>query len=157
MAAADVRDMLDLPAEGQQQPRPQKKQKAVEKRPEGITRELFALLGERAPPIAINENRYKGRPKWMTKLRVRPWQISPFTNDARSDGLVLRHWQRQPEPTKAPALEGPDMETDEKKETEEETPKPPEQEYPFAKYNVKARLAHRYSDEEYNRHLKSND
>lgn len=33
MAAADVRDMLDLPAEGQQQPRPNKKQKAVEKRP----------------------------------------------------------------------------------------------------------------------------
>lgn len=90
MAAADVRDMLDLPQEGQQQPRPHKKQKAVEKRPgtcgvafvqertrskrrlEGITRELYALLGERAPPIAINENRYKGRPKWMSKLRVRP-------------------------------------------------------------------------------------
>lgn len=71
MAAADVRDMLDLPAEGQ--PRPQKKQKVAEKRPEGITRELYALLGERAPPIAINENRYKGRPKWMSKLRVRPW------------------------------------------------------------------------------------
>lgn len=32
MAAADVRDMLDLPAEGQQ-PRPHKKQKVVEKRP----------------------------------------------------------------------------------------------------------------------------
>lgn len=31
MAAADVRDMLDLPAEGQ--PRPAKKQKVVEKRP----------------------------------------------------------------------------------------------------------------------------
>lgn len=31
MAAADVRDMLDLPAEGQ--PRPHKKQKVVEKRP----------------------------------------------------------------------------------------------------------------------------
>lgn len=30
-AAADVRDMLDLPAEGQ--PRPHKKQKVVEKRP----------------------------------------------------------------------------------------------------------------------------
>lgn len=42
---------------------------------EGITRELFALLGERAPPIAINENRYKGRPKWMSKLRVRPWCV----------------------------------------------------------------------------------
>ena len=42
---------------------------------EGITRELYALLGERAPPIAINENRYKGRPKWMSKLRVRPWCV----------------------------------------------------------------------------------
>lgn len=31
MAAADVRDMLDLPADGQ--PRPAKKQKVVEKRP----------------------------------------------------------------------------------------------------------------------------
>jgi hypothetical protein len=31
MAAADVRDMLDLPADGQ--PRPTKKQKVVEKRP----------------------------------------------------------------------------------------------------------------------------
>lgn len=40
---------------------------------EGITRELYALLGERAPPIAINENRYKGRPKWTSKKRVQPW------------------------------------------------------------------------------------
>jgi hypothetical protein len=40
---------------------------------EGITRELYALLGERAPPIAINENKYKGRPKFMNKLRVRKW------------------------------------------------------------------------------------
>lgn len=31
MAAADVRDMLDLPADGQ--PRPTKKQKVAEKRP----------------------------------------------------------------------------------------------------------------------------
>ncbi|KAI9930894.1 hypothetical protein ASPWEDRAFT_167150 [Aspergillus wentii DTO 134E9] len=154
MAAADVRDMLDLPAEGQQ-PRPHKKQKVVEKRPEGITRELYALLGERAPPIAINENRYKGRPKWMSKLRVRPWQMSPFTNDARPDGLVLRHWQRQNEPSKLPALEGPEMDVDEK--NEEGAPKPPEQEYSFAKYNIKAKVPKRYTDEEYNRHLKSDD
>jgi hypothetical protein len=40
---------------------------------EGITRELFALLGERAPPIAVNENRYKGRPKWLTKARAKSW------------------------------------------------------------------------------------
>ncbi|KAI5291642.1 swr complex subunit [Ascosphaera aggregata] len=79
-AAKDVRDMLDLPVDSGAQ-RPAKKQKAVEKRPaklgytEGITRELFALLGERAPPIAINENKYKGRRKWMSKLKVRPWYV----------------------------------------------------------------------------------
>ncbi|KAH3061959.1 swr complex subunit [Aspergillus fumigatus] len=154
MAAADVRDMLDLPAEGQ--PRPHKKQKVVEKRPEGITRELYALLGERAPPIAINENRYKGRPKWMSKLRVRPWQMTPFTNNARSDGLVLRHWQRQSESAKAPALEGAsEMEVDQVKAGGGAAT--PEKEYPFAKYNVKPRVPRRYTDEEYNRHLKSDD
>ncbi|KAG2420721.1 hypothetical protein HFD88_000335 [Aspergillus terreus] len=154
MAAADVRDMLDLPAEGQ--PRPHKKQKVVEKRPEGITRELYALLGERAPPIAINENRYKGRPKWMSKLRVRPWRMTPFTNSARSDDLVLHHWQRQPEPAK-PALEGSEMEVDDQQKPEEDASKPLEQEYMFAKYNIKARVPNRYTDDEYNRHLKSDD
>ncbi|KAJ5193998.1 hypothetical protein N7491_001332 [Penicillium cf. griseofulvum] len=162
MAAADVRDMLDLPAEGQ--PRPHKKQKVVEKRPEGITRELYALLGERAPPIAINENKYKGRPKWMNKLRVRPWSMAPFTNNARSDGLVLNHWQRKhesarpPVPAPAPAPEESQMEVDQpKEEGTEDVSKLPEQEYAFAKYNVKPRLPHRYTDDEYNRHLKSDD
>ncbi|CAI7610637.1 unnamed protein product [Penicillium discolor] len=162
MAAADVRDMLDLPAEGQ--PRPHKKQKVVEKRPEGITRELYALLGERAPPIAINENKYKGRPKWMNKLRVRPWSMAPFTNNARSDGLVLNHWQRKHESARppvsapAPAPAESQMEVDKPKEEEkEDVPKLPEQEYAFAKYNVKPRLPRRYTDDEYNRHLTSDD
>ncbi|KAI9368060.1 hypothetical protein BJX61DRAFT_546890 [Aspergillus egyptiacus] len=153
MAAADVRDMLDLPAEGQ--PRPHKKQKVVEKRPEGITRELFALLGERAPPIAINENRYKGRPKWTSKARVCPWRMTPFTNGARSDGLVLRHWQRQEEPANVPASQ--DLEADKSQNEEKAEPKPAEQEYPFVKYNIKARVPNRYTTEEYNRHLKSED
>lgn len=83
----------------------------------------------------------------------------PFTNGARSDDLILRHWQRQQEPAKAPALEEPEMEMDEKKEQEgdEEAPKPSEQEYPFAKYNIKARVPIRYSDEDYNRHLKNDE
>ncbi|KAL5050362.1 SWR1-complex protein 4 [Aspergillus fruticulosus] len=152
MAAADVRDMLDLPAEGQ--PRPHKKQKVVEKRPEGITRELFALLGERAPPIAINENRYKGRPKWQTKARVRPWRMTPFTNSARSDDLVLRHWQREPESTNAPAIEDTKAEGETKEQGEQ---KPADQEYPFAKYNIKLKLPNRYTTDEYNRHLRSEE
>ncbi|KAJ5339713.1 hypothetical protein N7452_006441 [Penicillium brevicompactum] len=159
-SAGDVRDMLDLPAEGQ--PRPHKKQKVVEKRPEGITRELYALLGERAPPIAINENKYKGRPKWMNKLRVRPWSMAPFTNSARSDGLVLNHWQRKHEsarpPVAAPALEESHMDVDQpKEEGKDEAPKPTEQDYAFAKYNVKPRLPRRYTDEEYARSLKNDD
>ncbi|KAL5000750.1 SWR1-complex protein 4 [Aspergillus recurvatus] len=144
MAAADVRDMLDLPAEGQ--PRPHKKQKVVEKRPEGITRELFALLGERAPPIAINENRYKGRPKWQTKARVRPC--------ARSDDLVLRHWQREPESTNAPAVEDTKAEGETKEQGEQ---KPTDQKYPFAKYDIKLKLPNRYTTDEYNRHLRSEE
>ena len=41
MAAADVRDMLDLPAEGQ--PRPLKKQKVAERRP-GLSRMQAVLI-----------------------------------------------------------------------------------------------------------------
>ncbi|KAL2801453.1 hypothetical protein BJX66DRAFT_12387 [Aspergillus keveii] len=149
MAAADVRDMLNLPAEGQ--PRPHKKQKVVEKRPEGITRELFALLGERAPPIAVNENRYKGRPKWLTKARAKSWRMTPFTNGARSDDLVLSHWKREPTPEDSMPTEG-----DQAKE-EQVTTKPAEQEYGFARFNIKARVPDRYTTDEYNRHLKSDE
>ena len=51
------------------------------------------------------------------------------------------------------------METDEKKEPEdvEGVPKPPEQEYSFAKFNIKPKVPRRYSDDEYNRHLKNDD
>lgn len=92
MAAADIRDMLDLPQDSQ--PRPAKKQKVAEpRRPgrpsavlsffygsltihiEGYNRELYALLGDKAPPIALTENKYKGRKKWASKLKVRPWCV----------------------------------------------------------------------------------
>lgn len=90
MSSADVRDMLDLPYSGQ--PRPAKKHKTVEKRPgedhlcdmqrkyaepliEGINRELYALLGERAPPVAITEHiRLKEKPKWSHKV-IQPWCV----------------------------------------------------------------------------------
>ncbi|KAJ5232328.1 hypothetical protein N7468_005284 [Penicillium chermesinum] len=155
-AAADVRDMLDLPAEGQ--PRPHKKQKVVEKRPEGITRELYALLGERAPPIALNENKYKGRPRWMNKLRVRPWRMTPFTNNARDDGLVLYHWQRKHESTRPPISDGAQMDTNESSaENRDDSVKPLDQVYPFAKYNIQIRMPKRYTDDEYTKLLQSKD
>ncbi|KAF5014801.1 hypothetical protein F66182_14088 [Fusarium sp. NRRL 66182] len=145
MAAADVRDMLDLPADGQ--PRPTKKQKVAEKRPEGITRELFALLGEKAPPIALNENKYKLK---KSNRRAIPWRMTEFKNEARSDGLVLRHWKK---------MEPVNRLDDAKMEVEQTTDGTQEEhgQYAFAKYNIKAQVPSRYTDEQYQRHLQSDD
>ncbi|KAL1960202.1 hypothetical protein VTO42DRAFT_8745 [Malbranchea cinnamomea] len=146
MAAADVRDMLDLPAESGQKPRPTKKQKAVVKRPAGAGRELFALLGENAPPIALNENKYKE--KFPRNIRVRSWEMAPFTNPARSDGLVLHHWRRKPGPNDLPPPDG---------DEDEDAKKNGKHEYPFAKYNVKVQCPKRYTDEQYDKLLQSDD
>lgn len=81
--------------------------------------------------------------------------MTPFTNPARTDGLVLRHWQRQQDTAKPPPPDDTAMDVDQKPEGE--APKVAEQEYPFAKYNIKPQLPRRYTDEEYNRHLKSDD
>ncbi|CRG85371.1 SWR1-complex protein 4 [Talaromyces islandicus] len=153
MAAADVRDMLDLPADGQQ-PRPHKKQKVVEKRPEGITRELFALLGEKAPPISLTENKYKLK---KSNRRALPWQMTEFKNDARQDGLVLKHWQRRMDTTNKPPPPADATAMDIDGQTKDETQQPAEQPYMFAKYNIKPQLPKRYTDEQYNRHLQSDD
>ncbi|KAH8697181.1 DNA methyltransferase 1-associated protein DMAP1 [Talaromyces proteolyticus] len=152
MAAADVRDMLDLPANGQ--PRPHKKQKVVEKRPEGITRELFALLGEKAPPISLTENKYKLK---KSNRRALPWQMTDFKNDARQDGLILRHWQRRTDATNKPPKPADAMAVDTNEQAKVETQQPAEQPYTFAKYNIKPQLPKRYTDEQYNRHLQNDD
>ncbi|KAI9787790.1 MAG: swr complex subunit [Peltula sp. TS41687] len=156
MTSADVRDMLDLPMDGHH-PRSVKKQKTVEKRPEGITRELFALLGERAPPVAITEHvRYKERPKWTHK--VQPWERTAFTNPARTDGLVLRHWRRKKQDANAAA--GPAAVSSEAMKIDDSTvgadggttDQQPETEYYYAKFNVKIN-GPEYTEEEYENHL----
>lgn len=38
---------------------------------DGITRELYALLGDNPPPVAIVEKKFKERPRWMGKAN--PW------------------------------------------------------------------------------------
>ncbi|MCJ1269616.1 swr complex subunit [Lobaria immixta] len=151
MTTADVRDMLDLPSDGQ--PRPVKKQKTVEKRPEGITRELYALLGERAPPVAITEHiRLKEKPKWPHK--VQPWEITPFGNPARNDGLMLKHWRKRRDPntgafpaTPAESNAASELEQDEKiVKTEPD--------YHYAKFNVRLDKP-KYTQEQYEQHLMS--
>ena len=80
-----------------------------------------------------------------------------FTNPARDDGLVLRHWQRK-EDTGIAALATPadsniasEMDTDEKEKDGKAEPG-----YPYARFNVKVTVPE-YSDEQYESHLKSED
>ncbi|KAI9811479.1 MAG: swr complex subunit [Pycnora praestabilis] len=157
MTTADVRDMLDLPSDGH--PRPAKKQKTVEKRPEGITRELFALLGERAPPVAISDHiKYKERPKWSHK--VQPWEQTRFNNPAREDGLVLQHWRKKRGPPAAAAVaetipgdvNGGTPTADQESKPESKVIPPIETEYYYAKFNVKVSVPE-YDDAEYDLHL----
>lgn len=82
--------------------------------------------------------------------------MTPFSNDARSDDLVLEHWKRLEESTNAPAIEAPGTEGDQTQEAQAEA-KPADSEYPFAKYNVKAKVPRRYNTDEYNRHLRSDE
>nr|CAD7392736.1 unnamed protein product [Timema cristinae] len=85
----------------------------VSKRPEGMNREVFALLyndKKDAPPL-FPTNPGQGYKQMKAKLgmrNVRPWKWMPFTNPARTDGAIFHHWRRT---------------------TDEGT------EYPFAKFN----------------------
>ncbi|KAI9867155.1 MAG: swr complex subunit [Trichoglossum hirsutum] len=154
MTSADVRDMLDLPQDGHPRAPPAKKQKTVEKRPEGITRELFALLGERAPPVAISDHvKYKGRPKWTHKTQR--WEMAPFTNPARTDGLVLHHWQKKIDPKPAP-ITTPAETSESSRENQETKPSSTDSSYYFAKYNVSVTVPE-YTDSEYEASLQHED
>ncbi|KAJ1640956.1 hypothetical protein T492DRAFT_854066 [Pavlovales sp. CCMP2436] len=119
----DVRDILGMQGRGAAAPRPSK---AMAKKPEGVSREAWALIGSRdqvnAPLVpadaALKEKRFSGR--------VSRWAWRPFTSSARSDGLVLHHW-----------VTASDKSTDHK----------------FARFNRPIRVP-TYTDEEYETHLK---
>ncbi|KAF8458897.1 hypothetical protein BGX38DRAFT_1150485 [Terfezia claveryi] len=174
MSAADVRDVLELPGHSQadtpaRRP-PAKKQKTVEKRPDGITRELYALLGEHPPPVSLSlKPHFKERPRWLEKAK--PWEQRAFVNPARGDGLVLRHWVAKKglgenrevmnvekeegdgrEDTvmsgtgDGAAGEGKDANVGGDPMLLDETP--PDPDYHFAKFNIKPNIL-RYTDAEY--------
>lgn len=101
------------------------------KKPEGMHRELYALLCSdyrRDPPTLAPTDTGIGYRQPKAKIgrsRVRSWKWMDFTNPARSDGLVLYHWRRK---------------LDEGKE------------YPFAKFG-KAKHDITYTVEEYENYL----
>ena len=158
MTTSDIRGIFSLPDDTL--PRPVKKQKKAEPRPENVSRELHGLWGDRAPPIAITEHysqsRVREKPKWGQQRRVQPWDTVAFANPARSDGLILKHWKRRKETntqlnaptTPAYSDEASEMVVDGISQSQE-----PEH-YHFAKFNVKVDIP-TYNDQEYSDHLES--
>ncbi|XP_050346825.1 DNA methyltransferase 1-associated protein 1 [Nymphalis io] len=107
--------------------------KAV-RRPEGMHREVFALLyndNKDLPPLLPTDTgkAYKQTKAKLGMRKVRKWVWAPFTNPARKDNAVFHHWKRA---------------SDEAKE------------YPFAQFNKQVSIPS-YSESEYNQYLKSED
>ncbi len=69
------------------------------KRPEGMSREAFALLGDSHPIMSAQELMpkkkpdIKAKPKPSTKGIV-TWGYKPFKSSARKDGLELMRWTK---------------------------------------------------------------
>lgn len=103
------------------------------KRPEGMHREVYALLyndNKDAPPLLPTDTgagyiQVKAR---LGMKKVRKWEWSPFSNPARTDSAVFHHWRRA---------------ADEPKE------------YPFAQFNKPLSIP-AYTPTEYSLHLKTN-
>lgn len=130
---SDARDILGIELKDGSASKPRKIKRLTEgtfKKPEGMHRELYALLQSdyRDPPTLAPTDTGAGYKQPKAKIgrsRVRPWKWMAFENPARNDDLLLYHWRRK-------ADEG--------------------KEYPFAKFG-KAKFDVTYTDEEYNLYL----
>ncbi|KAL8781735.1 MAG: hypothetical protein Q9213_005872 [Squamulea squamosa] len=155
MSTADVRDMLGLPSDGLPKIRPAKKtkQEVKGKRAGGLEREIQSLHGDRpAPPLSISEvPKYKEKPK--RTQRYRHWDITPFGNTARKDGLILRRWNWRDDVNTNVFPTTPADSNAASEEQEERVPKPTSDDR-YSKYNVRVDRPI-YSDEQYETKLRS--
>ncbi|XP_052184982.1 SWR1-complex protein 4 [Diospyros lotus] len=125
----DAKDILGLPKTPLPLPQEKKSrpQKDSQRKPDGISREVYALTGGLAPlmpsiDVAQLKRRIQSENEKVT------WQWLPFTNSARKDNLHLYHWVR--------VVNGV----------------PPTGDYSFAKYNKSVDVV-KYTDEEYEKYL----
>ncbi|XP_010679469.1 SWR1-complex protein 4 isoform X2 [Beta vulgaris subsp. vulgaris] len=124
----DAKDILGLPKNAllNSQEKKAKPPKEPQRKPDGISREVYMLTGGVAPLMpAIDASQLKKRPPTDEKVT---WQWLSFTNSARKDNLELYHWVR--------VVNGV----------------PPTGDYPFAKYNKSVEVI-KYTDEEYEKYL----
>ncbi|KAK7755994.1 swr complex subunit [Diatrype stigma] len=156
MASSDVRDVLNLPAEGSG-PRPTKKQRTAGPRPslKGLAREVQNLGGDNPIAIVPEISTFKKRRFGSRKPAAR-WELRPFYNSAREDAsLHLRHWRKRTElPSQQPQTQEGEAGAGDGEGVDK---KPPEYEDSmFAKFNVKVDVPE-YSDEQYRYNLTNND
>ncbi|KAF7352641.1 SWR1-complex protein 4 [Mycena venus] len=132
-SSSEVRAILDLPSSSSATPAALQKKLSVPsaRKPDGISRELFSLIGPSSTTLVaqLAKPRLKQKPNLGAGSKIK-WEWRTFKNGARTDSLELRHW------IKASA--------------------DPEAEYPFAKYNVQ-RPTYTYSQDEYTRHLEDSE
>lgn len=146
MSSLDVRDMLDLPNSAGSRPvAAAKKQKLTGARPnlKGLQREVQSLGGDNPIAIVPAMPLYKKRRAASRKPAAR-WEMRPFGNSARGDGLALRHWRRKDE--------GPQRGEGEGGEGAEEKM----EDSMFAKFNVQVNIP-KYDDDQYESKLKSEE
>ncbi|KAL0249704.1 SWR1-complex protein 4 [Cryptococcus tetragattii IND107] len=96
MSAQDVRSILSLPPSAPIPTLPSSRKIPAPRKPDGITRELYALIGDNAPSLADAQASLaavKYREKPAMKGKKVHWEWTEFTPAARSDNPVrLRHW-----------------------------------------------------------------
>ncbi|KFK37486.1 hypothetical protein AALP_AA4G263600 [Arabis alpina] len=128
MGGTDAKDILGLQKTplSLTQEKKSRPQKESHRKPDGISREVYALTGGVAPLMpSIDVTQLKRRPVADEKVA---WKWLPFTNSARKDDLQLYHWVRVVNDV------------------------PPTGDYTFAKYNKSVEIV-KYTDEEYENHL----
>ncbi|RKP25170.1 hypothetical protein SYNPS1DRAFT_22828 [Syncephalis pseudoplumigaleata] len=94
MNTQDARDILELDAASQKPTATsQRRSGTLPKKPEGVNRELFNLIGGLATvPVSEHRVQFKEKPSFAAKPSSSRWTKKGFTNSARSDDLVLYHW-----------------------------------------------------------------
>ncbi|XP_056845336.1 SWR1-complex protein 4 isoform X2 [Raphanus sativus] len=128
MGGTDAKDILGLPKTplSLTQEKKSRPQKESHRKPDGISREVYALTGGVAPLMpSIDVTHLKRRPPPDEKVA---WQWLPVKSSARNDDLQLYHWVRVVNDV------------------------PPSADYSFAKYNKSVDVL-KYTDDEYENHL----
>ena len=97
MTSQDVRSILNLPQAGPSSASAPKKLAKVARKPDGISRELYALIGDNAPSLAEVQAstaavRYRDRPKLKGK-KVK-WSVIPSPVKLTMQGVDRVHAAR---------------------------------------------------------------